>query len=241
MLAIWAGVSTNRLKWLTTAFNCCSRLFLCLKHQTAERNKMTLDIFMEIFGYIGTAVVIISMLMTSVTKLRVINICGGVISLIYAVYCNTWPVVLLNGTLVSINIVQLIRLRLQKFKFNYVKTDANDKNLAYFRFLYSDDIIKVFPDYNFHVDEGSEAHLIYFDSEIVAMLIGKRRGDTLDIDIDYVAPKYRDMSVSGYMYKRLAGAGIKELCAPFASEYLAKRGYTGEEGMIMNLEKSENK
>ena len=41
------------------------------------------NIYLEIFGYIGTALVIISMMMTSVLKLRIINMCGGVISLIY--------------------------------------------------------------------------------------------------------------------------------------------------------------
>ena len=38
----------------------------------------------EIFGYIGCIFVIISMLMTSVVKLRVINTVGSSISAVYA-------------------------------------------------------------------------------------------------------------------------------------------------------------
>ncbi len=87
---------------------------------------MTFGIFMEIFGYIGTAVVITSMLMTSVTKLRIVNICGAVISLIYAAYCNAWPVVLLNGALAMINIIQLIRARKNSDSADRVKADANE-------------------------------------------------------------------------------------------------------------------
>lgn len=68
-------------------------------------------IALEAFGYLGTALVIISMLMTDINKLRIINICGGVISLIYAICVNTMPVVVLNATLVTINTVQLIRNR----------------------------------------------------------------------------------------------------------------------------------
>jgi hypothetical protein len=49
--------------------------------------------------------------MTDINKLRIINICGGVISLIYAICVNTMPVVVLNATLVTINTVQLIRNR----------------------------------------------------------------------------------------------------------------------------------
>ena len=35
--------------------------------------------------------------------------CGGLISLIYAVLCNTWPVVVLNACLICINFVQTVR------------------------------------------------------------------------------------------------------------------------------------
>ncbi len=77
-----------------------------------------MDIYLEIFGYIGTALVIISMMMTSMLKLRIINISGGVISLIYAVLRNTWPVVVLNACLVCINTVQVIRHLRQKKKEN---------------------------------------------------------------------------------------------------------------------------
>ena len=61
-------------------------------------------IFIEIFGYIGTALVIISMTMRSMFKLRVINICGGVISAIYSAYFGAWAVVIMNICLVTINI-----------------------------------------------------------------------------------------------------------------------------------------
>ena len=66
-------------------------------------------ITLEIFGYIGTALVIISMMMTHWVKFRVINMCGGLISLIYAVLCNTWPVAVLNACLICINFVQTVR------------------------------------------------------------------------------------------------------------------------------------
>ena len=73
-------------------------------------------IFLEVFGYIGTALVIISMMMTSVVKLRIINMCGGLISLIYAVLCNTWPVVVLNACLISINMYHTVKYFIDKKK-----------------------------------------------------------------------------------------------------------------------------
>ncbi len=66
-------------------------------------------IFIEVFGYIGTALVIISMMMTSLLKLRVINISGGIISAIYSAYYGAWAVVVMNICLIIINIFQIAR------------------------------------------------------------------------------------------------------------------------------------
>lgn len=70
---------------------------------------METNIYLEIFGYIGTALVVLSMMMSSVTKLRIINMSGSVISAIYAGICNTWPIVVLNVSLFLINGFHLLR------------------------------------------------------------------------------------------------------------------------------------
>ena len=72
-----------------------------------------MNIYLEIFGYIGTALVLVSMLMTSVVKLRILNGAGALVSMIYAFVCQTWPVFVLNLCLLVIQIVQLIRLHKQ--------------------------------------------------------------------------------------------------------------------------------
>lgn len=70
---------------------------------------MTWEIALEIFGYLGTALVIISMLMNDIRRLRIVNISGSVISVIYALLINAMPVAVLNLTLISINTYQLIK------------------------------------------------------------------------------------------------------------------------------------
>lgn len=73
-----------------------------------------LDIFLEIFGYIGSGLILLSMMMTSLEKLRWFNISGSVISMIYGAIMGTWPVVFLNVGTISINVVQIIRLHRKK-------------------------------------------------------------------------------------------------------------------------------
>ena len=70
-----------------------------------------MNLYLEIFGYIGTALVLGSMVMTSLTKLRSINIIGSLICMIYALISGAFPVVFLNAGLIIINTVQLIRAR----------------------------------------------------------------------------------------------------------------------------------
>ena len=45
---------------------------------------MTKELLIELFGYLGSFLVLISFLMTSVFKLRVINTIGSVIFMTYA-------------------------------------------------------------------------------------------------------------------------------------------------------------
>lgn len=68
-----------------------------------------MNIYLEIFGYIGTALVLVSMMMTNINKLRIINIAGSVISMLYSIFVGAYPVVFLNLGMIIINVIQLIR------------------------------------------------------------------------------------------------------------------------------------
>ena len=83
------------------------------------------NIFLEVFGYVGTAFVIISMMMTSMFKFRVINICGGTISAIYSVFYGAWAVVVMNICLVAINIFHIIRELYRRKQEKNISTDLD--------------------------------------------------------------------------------------------------------------------
>ena len=75
---------------------------------------VAMNLYLEIFGYLGTALVLVSMLMTSLVRLRWFNLAGAVVSMLYALACRTWPVFVLNLSLAVINVVQLFRLARKK-------------------------------------------------------------------------------------------------------------------------------
>lgn len=79
-----------------------------------------MHILFEIIGYAGTALILLSMMMTSVTWLRILNMSGSVFSMIYGALCGAWPVFLLNLCMIVINLVQLIRLKKKKEEYHEV-------------------------------------------------------------------------------------------------------------------------
>ena len=73
-----------------------------------------MNIYLELFGYLCTALIFLSMMMTNMVKLRLVNMAGSAISVIYAILSNAWPVVVLNVGLILINTVQLYRAKKKK-------------------------------------------------------------------------------------------------------------------------------
>ena len=65
---------------------------------------------LEIFGYLGTGVLLLSFVMTDIKWMRAINIIGCIISAIYALCVSNMPTVVLNASIFVINSVQLARL-----------------------------------------------------------------------------------------------------------------------------------
>ena len=85
------------------------------------------NLFLELFGYLGTALVLLSFLMHDIKWLRAVNMAGGTISLIYAICVNTMPVVVLNGSLILINGIQLARILRKEREIKEEKETTTDE------------------------------------------------------------------------------------------------------------------
>lgn len=68
----------------------------------------------EIVGYLASVTVLTSLLMGNVLWLRVINMIGCILFTVYGVAVDAYPVVLLNGMGVLINIYHLAKLKKQQ-------------------------------------------------------------------------------------------------------------------------------
>lgn len=63
----------------------------------------------EILGTIASIIILLSFLMKGETKIRIINILGALIFVIYGISVNAFSVWFLNGMLIIIHIIKLKR------------------------------------------------------------------------------------------------------------------------------------
>ena len=171
---------------------------------------MNTEMMLEIFGYIGSALVVVSMLMSSVVKLRVINAIGSVISGTYALICGAFPLVLMNACLIVINVYNLYKLLKTEQEYDLIEMDAKDASLLYFLNRYKQDIREYFPSFLDEV-EWNRTFMVYCDGNPAGVLLGNESAGVLDVEIDYSIPTYRDCSVGKFLYSKLENKGIHTL------------------------------
>lgn len=187
-----------------------------------------IKLIIEIVGYLGSALVIVSMLMTSVVKLRVINMIGSVIFAAYALCIHSYPTAAMQGALIIINIVNLQKLLNTKKEYSVVKQSGPQAFSDFFISQNKNDIKKIFPDFS-QVQPDDLVYLICNHSDCAGILVASKSDSTLTVSLDYTTPAYRDTSVGKFLYKTLKEEGIKKLRANAPVEvhakYLLKMGF----------------
>ena len=86
----------------------------------------------ELIGYFGSLLVVVSMLMTSVIKLRIINTVGSLIFTVYALIIKSYPTALMNFSLVLINVYNLYRLLKVQKDYSVIPLSADEAFYQYF-------------------------------------------------------------------------------------------------------------
>lgn len=188
------------------------------------------NIYLELFGYAGVVMVIISMLMTSVVKLRIFNALGSLISAVYALLIGSYPLVLMNVCLLVINVYNLVRLLKVENHYDLVETKGDDGFVTYFLSRYGQDMRNFFTTFHPENPGAERAYITCCNGLPVGLVLGNPMEDGLDVVVDYTIPSYRDCSVAAFLYPALADKGYENLRFGKASSlshivYLDKMGF----------------
>lgn len=165
----------------------------------------------EIVGYIGSFLVLVSFLMTSVFKLRIVNTIGSLIFMIYALIIRSYPTAVMNFCLVLINIRFLIKMSRPDRNYDLVETKTTDDFFRYFLEQHKEDILRFFPDQSFDFAKDDHVYFICHNSNPLGLTVGKKDGESLDLLLDYSVPEYRDFSIGSFLFEKLAAKGIRKV------------------------------
>lgn len=168
-------------------------------------------LYIELFGYLGSILVVVSMLMSSVIKLRVINIIGSVISGTYALIIGSFPLALMNICLIIINVYNILKLKKESRKYEIIQGDIQDSFLKYLLNHYDYDIKNYFCDFDAEKVMGDTVYYVLCNEVPVGFFIGNKKDDKVEVVIDYTVQAYRDCSVAKFLYIAMKKDGFNQL------------------------------
>ncbi|MEM9953662.1 MAG: GNAT family N-acetyltransferase [Chloroflexota bacterium] len=197
---------------------------------------MEIGMIYEVIGYVASALVAISLLMTSILRLRIINIIGAVIFVVYALLIGSYPVAVVNFVIVLINLYQLNKLFRLEDEFRLLDNDTNSSYLQQFVDFHRDEIEKFYPQFfNTALDDNHFVVFVLRNMLPVGLFIASKPIDgRAVVKLDYVIPNYRDFKVGQYLYRQKADVfkseGIRELISYSGNDahekYLQRMGFS---------------
>ncbi len=200
---------------------------------------------LEYIGYVASLIVLVSLLMSSIKKLRWINLIGSVTFAIYGFLIGSLPVGLLNIGTVLINVFYLWKMYTSKDYFKILPFVNNTQYFQYFLNYYKKDLSH-YASTN-EIDVESSAISFYILRNIVpagvfvASLYDK---DSLKVELDYVVPEYRDFKIGKYLFSKgnnvFSNKGYHKLYSftnnPKHEKYLLKMGFNKNDELSNDTE-----
>lgn len=155
----------------------------------------------ELIGYLGSSLVAVSILMSNIKKLRILNLIGGATFVLYGFFIRSWPVVGLNFFIVVVDIFYLIQYSRQKDAFSFFVARPDSAFLRAFLKFWEDDICRFFPAFDIETIQQPHARLILRNLNPVGVFVCEDAGEGVArILIDYVTPDYRDFKNASFLY-----------------------------------------
>lgn len=167
--------------------------------------------FLELIGYAGTLLIIVSMMMTSMIKLRIINSLGCILSLVFAISIINTPVIILNGALLIINIYQIIKHYTTNKSYEIINADIDGFTLKHFVHKYEGIISTENPSFKENLKKANYAKVVFSNDEVVSMIVGKQNGDKLDIYLDLMDINEKSIKLFKTVFNYIKNTGINEI------------------------------
>lgn len=190
--------------------------------------------FVQITGYIASIIIAISMTMNSIVKFRWVNLLGAGIFTIYGFVFGAYPVGVLNGFIVLVDLYYLKKIYLKNDIFDTVEIKKDNKYLLKFLDFHNNEIQKYFPGFSYKPELNTISFFILRNTAVAGIFLAHEiSSNELKIGLDYAVPEYRDYKNGKFVYesvlKSLKERGTTTIVANAESQkhakYLKKCGF----------------
>ena len=173
--------------------------------------------WVEIVGYAASILIVVSLAMRSVVKLRFVSLVGSAAFVAYGALLGSVPVLITNAAAVAVNLWHLRReLAPAASAINAVPIEPDAPFLQDFLAANLPEIRRSQPAFS-PTDDYPFARLVTRDGLPAGVFLARRVGDELEVCLDYVTPAYRDSRIARWLFGEgravFTGEGIRRLVA----------------------------
>lgn len=199
--------------------------------------------FVDYFGYLASLIILISVLMSSIKKLRWINLFGALLFTIYGYFINSIPVLVMNFGIVLVDIYYLYQIYTKKDYFTLLDIEDNSVYLSYFIEFYNQNINNFIDIKELDLNKSDiRLYILRNVRPAGIFLASKYNQNTLEIDLDYVIPEFQDFKMGNFLFNKQKDyfhkKGINKFITTAKNEkhikYLVKMGFNKE--VINNID-----
>lgn len=203
---------------------------------------------LEIVGWIGSILVVLSLTQAKVWRFRVLNLVGSVLATGYNAIIGIWPFAAMNGAIAIINVYWLLRLERERHDagtYQVIEVEPDDRYLAHVLDVHARDIHDFAPGFDWRSPApGRSTFLIMRGDETVGVVAVRDVGDGVGrVELDFVTERFRDFTPGEFVYRRsdiFTGRGFTRLLAPTglagSGDYYRRMGFAPDsEEWVLDL------
>jgi GNAT superfamily N-acetyltransferase len=190
--------------------------------------------WLELLGYLASVLVAVSLMMSRIVRLRLINLAGSLAFAVYGFLIGAYPVAAVNAFICLINLFFLWRMLRSREYFRILEIEPDSEYLRYFLSVHRDDVRRFIPGFMHQPERGDLTFFVLRDLVPAGLFIGELREDgCLWVRLDYVIPSFRDFKIGRYLFHERADyfreRGIRSIASPAGStphaRYLRRMGF----------------
>jgi len=159
--------------------------------------------WVELIGYVASALIVFSLTQARILRLRIIGLVGSAVFMLYGFLIGSIPLVITNVTTAGINVWHVWRITTGREDFSILEVAVDSAYLNRFLEFHRDDIAAAQPDFR-GVRAGDTVVMLLRDMVPTVVVIGRPRGDEFRVFLDYAIPRYRDFKLGKWFYDRRA-------------------------------------